>query len=123
MDIRNRASSLRWWDGVDFKNESVMFRGKSMDVTFVVCTTCRGRGAYVNPSIDSNGLTREDFEDDPDFEEDYRSGVFDIECGHCEGHKVIPAPWRVEDRKRIEDRNNEESEYQSTIEMEMYMGL
>ena len=33
---------------------------------WMICPICKGEGSYVNP-IDSNGLTGEDFADDPDF--------------------------------------------------------
>jgi hypothetical protein len=56
---------------------------------FIVCTVCEGRGTTVDPSIDANGLTREDFDEDPDFAEDYRSGAFDIECRACNGLRVV----------------------------------
>lgn len=55
-----------------------------------VCSTCEGRGSHVNPSIDSHGLSREDFDEDPDFEEDYRSGAYDVSCVECRGNRVVP---------------------------------
>ena len=51
---------------------------------------CQGRGVYVNPSIDSHGLTREDFDEDPEFHDDYMSGVYNIPCGLCGGRAVEP---------------------------------
>jgi len=55
----------------------------------VVCPTCRGEGSHVNPSIDSHGLTAEDFEQDPDFEEGYREGRYDVACYECDGLRVV----------------------------------
>src|SRR3954467_1010069 len=57
---------------------------------FDVCDTCDGRGSHVNPSIDSHGLTAEDFDDDRDFAEDYRTGVYDVPCAQCHGERVVP---------------------------------
>lgn len=57
---------------------------------FEVCDTCRGKGSHVNPSIDGNGLTAEDFAEDPDFREDYFSGVYDVTCHECKGLRVVP---------------------------------
>jgi hypothetical protein len=57
---------------------------------FEVCGRCRGEGTHVNPNIDGNGLSREDFEEDPDFEEAYFSGVYDVECEECKGLRVVP---------------------------------
>ena len=51
---------------------------------------CDGSGKYVNPSIVSGGLTQEDFDQDPEFRQDYFSGVYDITCEQCHGNNVIP---------------------------------
>lgn len=67
-----------------------------VDVTvsfrFDVCPTCRGKGTHVNPSIDAGGLSREDFDRDPDFEEAYLGGVYDVNCARCKGKRVVPVP-------------------------------
>lgn len=63
---------------------------------FDVCETCDGHGSHVNPSIDDQGLTAEDFAEDPDFEEDYRSGTYDVPCYECQGLRVVP---RVDEEK------------------------
>jgi len=57
---------------------------------FEVCDLCNGKGTTVNPSIDAGGLTQEDFDEDPDFEEEYFSGTYDIPCPQCRGKRVIP---------------------------------
>ena len=44
----------------------------------------------MNPSIDSHGLTREDFDEDPEFHEDYMSGAYNIPCELCKGRSVMP---------------------------------
>jgi hypothetical protein len=63
---------------------------------YIVCPVCEGEGTTVNPNIDCNGLSAEDFRDDPDFAEDYMSGVYDITCKACNGLRVIK-PERVEE--------------------------
>lgn len=63
---------------------------------WIVCPVCEGEGKTVNPDIDSNGLTREDFDEDPDFREDYMSGVYDIVCRACSGKRVV-LPERIEE--------------------------
>lgn len=63
---------------------------------FILCPVCEGRGTTVNPNIDGNGLTAEDFYNDPDFAEDYFSGVFDVQCRACGGKRVITAE-RIEE--------------------------
>jgi len=57
---------------------------------FEVCSTCQGRGTHVNPSIDSGGISSEDFYDDPDFAADYMGGVYDVCCYECGGRNVSP---------------------------------
>ena len=42
-------------------------------------------GTMVNPSIDAGGLSYDDFYGDPDFEEDYFSGRYDVQCSACHG--------------------------------------
>lgn len=60
--------------------------------TWSVCDTCDGKGKYVNPDIDSQGLSREDFDDDPTFKEDYFAGFYDIQCAACKGKRMQPEP-------------------------------
>tara|TARA_Y100000310_G_scaffold311232_1_gene357321 strand:- start:635 stop:949 length:315 start_codon:yes stop_codon:yes gene_type:complete len=57
-----------------------------------VCDLCNGKGTHVNPSIDSNGLTAEDFAEDPDFQEDYFGGVYDQQCNECHGRSTVMVP-------------------------------
>src|SRR5580765_6758371 len=57
---------------------------------FDVCETCQGRGAHVNPGVDSHGLTAADFAEDPDFAEDYCAGAYDVPCAECKGRRVVP---------------------------------
>jgi hypothetical protein len=63
-----------------------------IEIPFVwaVCDLCRGKGSHVNPSIDCNGLTGEDFDEDPDFAESYMRGDYDVQCGQCNGRRVVP---------------------------------
>lgn len=56
---------------------------------FEVCPRCEGRGKIVNPSIDGHGLSQEDFDQDPDFEEAYFAGRYDIACTECRGLRVV----------------------------------
>lgn len=59
---------------------------------FQVCPDCEGKGTYVNPAIDSHGLTSEDFDEDPDFREDYMRGRYDVRCKSCDGERVVLVP-------------------------------
>lgn len=58
---------------------------------FEVCGTCEGRGKHVNPNIDRNGISSEDFAEDPDFEESYFAGHYDQTCNECGGLRVVHA--------------------------------
>lgn len=72
-----------------------------------VCGTCSGHGKVVDPRIDSDGLTPEDFADDPDFADSYHDGFYDIRCLECEGLRVVPVPMFSEELKAIlEDRED-----------------
>lgn len=57
----------------------------------IVCPTCSGKGHHVNPSIDANGLSSDDFDADPDFREDYFGGAYDVQCYECGGKNVVDA--------------------------------
>jgi hypothetical protein len=54
-----------------------------------LCLTCLGKGTHVNLAIDGNGLTREDFDEDPDFAEAYLRGDYDVTCTECKGQRVV----------------------------------
>jgi hypothetical protein len=57
---------------------------------YEVCDRCEGKGKHVNPAIDGNGLSREDFDEaGPEFFEDYMSGVYDVTCYECKGERVV----------------------------------
>lgn len=66
---------------------------------FSLCPRCRGVGSHVNPAIDGNGISPDQFREDPDFEEAYFRGDYDVACHRCAGEKVI----KVIDRDRATD--------------------
>jgi len=107
MDHREYASDNRWWDSIDTQRltarvtfdrydeeiDDSVEETRTVRVRMEVCSTCDGRGQYVNPSIDSHGISREEFDEDPEFAEQYwgyRSGMYDVTCGECRGQKVVP---------------------------------
>ena len=98
-------------------------------IEFVVCPLCNGKGTHVNPSIDCNGLTREDFDADPDFAEDYFSGRYDQVCNECHGDRVVadinedkltPAIRESLERERLE--READDEYAAECRYERRMG-
>ena len=71
---------------------------------WIVCPVCDGEGKTVNPNIDANGLTADDFNEDPDFREDYMSGMYDITCAACHGKRVVKQARIDELEQNAEDR-------------------
>ena len=65
-----------------------------------VCPRCRGEGKHVNPAVDGNGISPEEFINDPDFEEAYFSGVYDVVCEECGGENVIDVIDEAEVERR-----------------------
>ncbi len=55
---------------------------------YEVCSRCDGHGKHVNPSIDSNGITQSEFDEDPEFRDAYFSGRYDVDCHNCNGKRV-----------------------------------
>lgn len=68
----------------DGEEEQVVFPAH-----YEVCYRCRGAGKHVNPSIDGHGISREEFDMDPEFEENYFAGVYDVVCDECNGLRVV----------------------------------
>ena len=62
----------------------------SLPAKYDVCGTCNGKGSHVNPSIDAHGISPEEFDEDPDFREEYLSGMYDVDCYECHGKRVVP---------------------------------
>lgn len=96
---------------------------------YEVCPRCDGKGTHVNPSIDGNGLTYEDFErEGPTFREDYFAGVYDVTCYNCEGKRVTSTftETPTEEEKKIiqqyQDWNDEEEEFERMCAAERRMG-
>ena len=59
---------------------------------FKVCSTCRGTGSHVDPSIDSHGITGDEWDRDWSYEdrENYMSGFYNVACYECGGERVVP---------------------------------
>jgi len=79
-------------------NVSMILRdqeGEQVRVTLpgrlVVCPRCNGRGVVDHEAF-SNGISPEEFAEDPEFAEQYRSGMFDVTCHICQGKNVVPEP-------------------------------
>jgi len=128
MDIRDYAHEGRWWGSIngltatskdshyDSDENVVISEGADIPIRFDVCGICDGRGSYVNPSIDSHGLTGADFAEDPDFRDSYFSGVYDITCDLCGGNRVVPVPTDVSHARALE--KSAEYDYECQLERE-----
>lgn len=129
MDRRDYASADRWWDRIDesrmlahVRGWAKIMLGEWMPFEYETCHMCSGRGTYVNPAIDSEGISMEQFDEDPEFRESYFSGVYDIRCQTCDGQRVIPVPTRAEDADAIEDWQREQWGYAAEVEAERRSG-
>lgn len=110
QDCKNMKLVLGW-DGED-----------TLPAKYEVCPDCQGRGQYVNPSIDSHGLSSEDFDQDPDFAESYFGGDYDITCQSCCGNRVILVPATEDGRAVIQEILDHEAQCQAEIAAERRMG-
>ena len=77
--------------GGEWPNEEG-YSGTPVKCHYEVCDLCDGKGSHVNPSIDAHGISPEEFYEDPDFEESYFAGYYDIPCNQCGGKRVVPVP-------------------------------
>jgi hypothetical protein len=89
---------------------------------YEVCPTCEGKGKHVNPSIDAHGISREEFADDPDFEEGYMRGDYDVTCYECGELRVVAVPdWEnipAEVREMIESVDRADAAYAAEVAAE-----
>jgi len=138
-DSRTRAArQSKWYTTLD---ESTMTAYVAVDdedgneilepmpVRFEECGLCNGTGSHVNPSIDSGGLTSDDFYDDPDFAEEYSSGRYDVTCYECGGEKVTAEldESQLNDRQKevlheIQENARYEAEYEAMVAAERRFG-
>jgi hypothetical protein len=80
-----------------------------------ICDRCRGAGTHDHPAF-SNGFTQEDFDQDPDFRDEYMAGRYDVRCEVCDGAGKVLAPDEVaiamnaEQAKLLELYHNQRAE-------------
>jgi hypothetical protein len=99
----------------------------SLPARYEVCPTCEGRGTHVNRAIDGHGLTREDFLEDPEFEEGYFRGDYDVQCTQCEGNRVVAVVdeerFTDEMRAQWEQHCKSEEDYRRDWESERFLRM
>lgn len=54
----------------------------------IVCPCCHGKGVHDHPAF-SNGISQDEFDEDPDFFEAYMEGRYDVPCEECNGNNVV----------------------------------
>lgn len=87
-----------------------------------VCPCCDGKGKYVNPSIDSHGISPEEFHEDPDFMEDYFRGTYDVTCMTCNGRTTVLVPSTAEGQKALQEVMQEDADHRAEVDAERRMG-
>ncbi|MEC8474654.1 MAG: hypothetical protein VXZ38_08395 [Planctomycetota bacterium] len=127
IDTQRMVGVVEYTDWDEDDNEIV--HTIDMPICWEVCDLCNGKGSHVNPSIDCNGLSREDFHEDPDFAEAYWRGDYDQVCNCCGGRTTVPVVndgCLNDDQKkhlqRIWEQAREEAEYQRECAWERRMG-
>jgi len=99
----------------------------ALPAKFELCPRCRGEGSHVNPSIDGNGLTADDFAEDPDFAESYMAGDYDVRCEECQGERVIAVPdlarWTFAQKRALVEHRRAEREYQRDYDSERWLRM
>lgn len=83
------------------KDGSIEFLDVILPAKRIACPRCEGSGRHVNPAIDGQGLSSEDFAEDTDFAESYFSGAYDVRCETCEGEKIIDDIDETACKKRL----------------------
>jgi hypothetical protein len=124
--IFNAIDGRRMTATVTVHPEADIDEDVEVPIRYDVCPTCDGRGSHVNPSVDCDGLTAEDFAEDPDLAEMYMDGVYDVTCYGCNGRNVVP----VIDEDRcdpeimalVNARLTDEAAYRREAEAERRMG-
>jgi len=114
---RARTITINWTD-YNEENDEEIEKSLTLPARMEVCDLCGGTGSHTNPSIDAGGLSREDFDEDPDFEEEYFSGRYDVPCKQCGSKNVIPVvnedvlskEQREEYNKYLEDESKRAQE-------------
>jgi hypothetical protein len=111
---------------IEIEQEDGSYLETSIPSKFEVCGRCGGEGSHVNPAVDGNGISVEEMGEDPDFAENYFSGVYDVQCTECKGLRVVPVVdetrCSAELLKAYAKHQDEEYRYQAECAMERRMG-
>lgn len=140
MDSRDRARMMgSWYDNFDqsrmivevtlYDHDTDEEFSAEFPVEFEVCHLCNGKGKHVNPSIDAHGISAYEFHEDPDFAQDYFSGMYDEPCYECRGQRVVPEicekslnDEQKKNHELLRDKQRDDAMYAAEREYEMRMG-
>ena len=125
-DSRVQAFRNKWYSEINHSTKVLKANlgdgEKEMKFQWALCPACEGSGTMVNPSIDCDGISVDEFDQDPEFAESYFSGVYDENCSTCDGEKRIPELISPEDIKEFEEWEQEEISYRAECAAEMRVG-
>jgi DnaJ-class molecular chaperone len=90
---------------------------------YIVCPDCQGRGTM---TLQRLAVTQEQFDEDPDFMEDYLGGVYDEPCPDCHGRTTVlvidEERLTPEQKEYVEGYWQDEYEYRALCEAERRAG-
>jgi len=125
MDYRD-SHNRHWWKSIDWNDKLAIVCTGEEDVEvnwhYEVCPKCQGEGRYVNPNIDRNGISPEQFAEDPDFADQYFCGIFDVKCNLCEGKRVYPVCSDEEVLLKIHEIEQDYADMEAELAAERRMG-
>ena len=139
MDARDREAEFgRSGEGFDESNMTLSItvcndEDEEYEAVFpakyITCELCSGKGTHVNPSIDAHGISEREFDEDPDFREEYFAGTYDVSCYRCQGKRVEPvvdeeslSDEQKANLKLYHDRLQADAEFAREVEAERRMG-
>lgn len=89
--LKERNGQLVVVEFVETKDGDEEERERVIPSHFEVCERCCGRGVHDHSAF-ANGISGDEFAEDPDFFEDYRAGTYDVTCERCHGKRVVLVP-------------------------------
>lgn len=85
----------------------------TLPAKYEVCPRCKGTGRTLAPGYEGVAFTQEDLADqDPDFEENYFGGGYDVDCTTCDAKRVVLVPDESRLTPEQEIQLQEYQEYQ-----------
>lgn len=86
----------------------------------IVCPNCDGSGSQ--DCFGRNGVPNRWFNEDPDFAEDYASGMYSAPCEECRGRNVVDVidydALDADTRKAVEWHEEQQARYQAEVAAE-----